>query len=67
MKLVIMIPCLNEERTLGLTVATIPKKIPGIDEIEILVINDGSTDKTVEVAKQLGIKHFIHHAKNRGL
>jgi glycosyltransferase involved in cell wall biosynthesis len=67
MKLVIMIPCLNEESTLPLVVATIPKKITGIDEIEILVINDGSTDKTVLVAKQLGIKHFINHAKNRGL
>jgi glycosyltransferase involved in cell wall biosynthesis len=67
MKLVIMIPCLNEEATLPLVVATIPKKIPGIDKIEILLINDGSTDKTVEVAKALGIKHFIHHPKNRGL
>lgn len=67
MKLVIMIPCLNEESTLALAVANIPKKIPGIDSIDILLIDDGCTDQTVAVAKHLGIKHFIHHAKNRGL
>lgn len=67
MKLVIMIPCLNEEATLPLVFDTIPKKIPGIDSIETLIINDGSTDDTVEVAKRLGVKHFIHHARNRGL
>jgi glycosyltransferase involved in cell wall biosynthesis len=67
MKLVIMIPCLNEETTLPLTLSTVPKKIKGIDDIEILVIDDGSTDKTVEVAKSLGVKHFIMHPKNRGL
>jgi glycosyltransferase involved in cell wall biosynthesis len=67
MKLVIMIPCLNEETTLPLVVTTIPKKIPGIDKIEILIIDDGCTDKTVDVAKQLGIHHFIHHRRTRGL
>src|SRR5487761_1165622 len=67
MKLVIKIPCLNEESTLALAVANIPKKIPGIDSIDILLIDDGCTDQTVAVAKHLGIKHFIHHAKNRGL
>lgn len=67
MKLVIMIPCLNEEATLPLVVTSIPKKIAGIDKIEILVIDDGCTDNTVAVAKQLGVKHFIHHPKNRGL
>jgi glycosyltransferase involved in cell wall biosynthesis len=67
MKLVIMIPCLNEETTLPLTLSTIPRKIPGVDSIDILVIDDGCTDKTVEVAKNLGVKHFIHHANNRGL
>jgi glycosyltransferase involved in cell wall biosynthesis len=66
-KLVIMIPCLNEESTLPLVVSTIPKEIPGVDEIEILLINDGSTDRTVEVARALGIKHIINHARNRGL
>ena len=67
LKLVIMIPCLNEEKTLPLTLSTIPKKIPGISKIVILVIDDGCTDKTVAVAKKNGVKHFVHHAKNRGL
>lgn len=62
-----MIPCLNEEQTLPLVLKTIPKKIKGIDQIEILLIDDGSTDKTVEVAKSLGVKHFIYHRKNQGL
>ena len=67
MKLVIIIPCLNEEETLPIVLQTIPQTIAGIDETDILVINDGSTDKTVEVAKQCGVEHFINHAKNRGL
>lgn len=67
MKLVIMIPCLNEAATLPLVMVTIPKKIPGIDSIDVLVIDDGSTDKTVAVARQLGVKHFVRHVRNRGL
>jgi glycosyltransferase involved in cell wall biosynthesis len=67
MKLVIMIPCLNEESTLPMTLEKIPKKIDGVSEIEILIINDGSTDKTVEIAEKLGVKEFVHHPKNRGL
>ncbi len=67
MKLVIMIPCLNEETTLPLVFETMPKNIKGIDEIEVLIIDDGSTDKTVEVAKSLGVTQFVHHPKNRGL
>ena len=67
MKLVIQIPCLNEEKTLPLVLNSIPKKIAGIDEIIILIINDGSTDKTVEVAKSLGVTHFVHHVRNQGL
>lgn len=67
MKLVIMIPCLNEEETLPLVLETIPKKIEGIDQIDILIIDDGSTDKTVEVAKKYGVKHFLVHTKNQGL
>lgn len=62
-----MIPCLNEEATLPLVVATIPREIPGIDSIDILLIDDGCTDRTVAVARELGINHFIHHAKKRGL
>ena len=67
MKLVIMIPCLNEETTLPLVLAKIPREIKGIDSIKVLIIDDGCTDKTVEVAKNLGVKDFVHHAKNRGL
>lgn len=67
MKLVIQIPCLNEEETLPSVLESIPKKIQGIDEIEVLVIDDGSTDKTVEVAKSHGVKHFVIHKKTMGL
>jgi glycosyltransferase involved in cell wall biosynthesis len=66
-KLVIQIPCLNEERTLPLVLTSIPKKIKGVDSIEILIVDDGSTDKTIEVAKSFGVKHFVRHAKNMGL
>jgi glycosyltransferase involved in cell wall biosynthesis len=67
MKLVVQIPCLNEEATLPAVLATIPKTIDGIDEIVILVIDDGSTDKTVAVAKQHGVTEFIYHRRTRGL
>lgn len=61
------IPCLNEEATLPLVLATIPRQIPGVDSVEILVIDDGSTDRTVEVARALGVTHFVHHTTNLGL
>ena len=67
MKLVVQVPCLNEEKTLPLVLESIPKEIPGIDEIVVLIIDDGCTDKTVEVAKSYGVTHFIHHTKNQGL
>ncbi len=66
-KLVVMIPCLNEEATLPLVLSTIPESIEGISEIEVLVIDDGSTDRTVEIARRWGVRHFVHHARNRGL
>lgn len=67
MKLFIQIPCLNEAETLPLVLRDIPATIAGIDSIEVLVINDGSTDATLEVAKKLGVKHFVHHRGNQGL
>jgi glycosyltransferase involved in cell wall biosynthesis len=67
MKLIVQIPCLNEEKTLPLVINSIPKKIKGVSKIEILVIDDGSTDRTVAVAKKLGVKHIIHHVRNKGL
>lgn len=67
MKLVIMIPCLNEEETLPLVLKTIPKKISGIAKIDILLIDDGSTDNTIKVAKKFGVKHFLIHNRNQGL
>jgi len=66
-KLIIQIPCLNEAQTLPLVFADIPKKIKGIDSIEVLIIDDGCTDDTVAVARQHGVKHVVHHAKKQGL
>lgn len=67
MKVIIQIPCYNEEKTLPLVFKTIPKKIPGVDVIETLIIDDGSSDKTIEVAKKLGVNHIVIHKKNMGL
>jgi len=67
MKLVIQIPCLNEENSLPVTIADLPKQIDGIDEIEILIVDDGSTDRTVEVAKSLGVSKIVSMGSNKGL
>lgn len=66
MKLIVQIPCYNEERTLPETVADIPRDIEGAD-VEILIVDDGSTDRTVEVANDLGIEHIVRNKKNLGL
>ena len=67
MKLIIQIPCYNEEKTLPLVVNSIPRKIKGVRVVEILVIDDGSSDKTSDVARSLGVDHIIRHKKNKGL
>ncbi|PID30382.1 glycosyl transferase [Candidatus Saccharibacteria bacterium] len=67
MRVFVQIPCLNEESTLGPVLESIPKKIDHVDHIEILIIDDGSTDGTVALAKKYGVKHFVRHAGNMGL
>ncbi len=67
MKLVVQIPCLNEEKTLPLVLKDIPKQIAGVDKIEIIVVDDGCTDKTVKVARKMGVRHIIHHPHRQGL
>ncbi|EGI77335.1 glycosyltransferase family 2 protein [Hylemonella gracilis] len=67
MKLIIQIPCFNEEATLGITLADLPRKVQGFDSVEWLVIDDGSTDGTVQVAKSHGVDHVVSFNKNQGL
>lgn len=67
MKLVIQIPCYNEEATLGLTLSELPRQLPGIDSIEWLIINDGSRDRTVEVAQANGVDRIVNLKRNQGL
>jgi glycosyltransferase involved in cell wall biosynthesis len=67
MKLVIQIPCLNEEATLPVTIADLPRALPGFDRIELLVIDDGSTDRTGEVARAHGVHRVVRFPVRRGL
>jgi glycosyltransferase involved in cell wall biosynthesis len=67
MKLIIQIPCLNEEQTLPATIADLPRQLDGIDTIELLVIDDGSSDRTVEVARAAGVEHVVRLTNNKGL
>lgn len=67
MKLIIQIPCYNEAETLEVALNDLPKKIEGIDEIEYLIINDGSKDDTVAVARRWGVHHVVSFKKNKGL
>ena len=67
MKLIIQIPCFNEAETLKIALDALPKKIEGIDTIEYLIINDGSKDNTVAVAKEWGVHHVVNFTQNRGL
>lgn len=67
MKLIIQIPCYNEEIALPVTLSKLPTQIEGIDEIEVLVSDDGSTDRTIEIAKEYGVKHIVTTTHHRGL
>jgi glycosyltransferase involved in cell wall biosynthesis len=67
MKLIIQIACYNEEATLPETLKALPKNLEGIDKIEILIVNDGSTDQTLAVAKKHGVDHILSFKKNQGL
>jgi glycosyltransferase involved in cell wall biosynthesis len=67
MRLIVQIPCLNEESTLPATLRDIPRQIPGIDSVEILIIDDGCTDGTVRVAREHGVEHVLQVAGYRGL
>jgi glycosyltransferase involved in cell wall biosynthesis len=67
MKLIVQVPCYNEEQTLPLVIGSIPRSIPGVDKIEMMIIDDGSTDRTVAVAHELGVHHVVRNKQNRGL
>lgn len=67
MKLIIQIPCLNEAGTLAIALAALPREVPGFDTVEWLIVDDGSTDATVEVARANGVDHVVQHTRNQGL
>ncbi|MBN8484836.1 MAG: glycosyltransferase family 2 protein [Sphingomonadales bacterium] len=66
-KLIIQIPCFNEAESLPDTLVALPRRLPGVDTIEILVIDDGSDDGTADVARRFGVHHVVRHRRNRGL
>jgi glycosyltransferase involved in cell wall biosynthesis len=67
MKLIIQIPCFNEEKTLPEVLRDLPREVPGVDVVEYLIIDDGSSDRTVEIARELGVHHVLELGSNRGL
>jgi len=67
MKLIIQIPCYNEESSLPVTLSELPRTVPGFDTVEWLIIDDGSTDNTVEIARKCGVDHVEKHLHNKGL
>ena len=67
MKLIIQIPCFNEAASIGVTLAALPRELPGFDEVEWLIVDDGSTDQTAAVASMQGAHHIVRHTRNLGL
>lgn len=67
MKLLIQIPCYNEAATLGVALAALPRQVPGFDTVEWLIIDDGSIDDTVAVARAHDVDHVVRHTRNQGL
>jgi glycosyltransferase involved in cell wall biosynthesis len=67
MKLIIQIPCLNEAATLAIAVEALPRQVEGFDAVEWLIVDDGSTDDTATLARELGVDHVVSHPMNRGL
>ena len=67
MKLIIQIPCYNEEKALETTLSALPREVPGVDIVEWSIIDDGSKDRTVEVAKAHGVDHVVSLPRNQGL
>ena len=67
MKLIIQIPCLNEEETLPVTLRDLPREVAGFETVEWLIIDDGSTDRTIEVARENGVDHIVRLTNNKGL
>src|SRR5215470_1079078 len=67
MKLIIQIPCWNEERQLPVTLGELPREVPGFDVVEWLIIDDGSTDRTIDVARENGVDHIVRLTNNKGL
>jgi len=67
MKLIIQMPCLNEAETIEVALSALPRQVDGFDEVEWLIVNDGSTDNTVEVAKSNGVDHIVNFTHNQGL
>lgn len=66
-KLIIQIPCYNEEETLPATLQDLPRELPGVEKVEWLIIDDGSSDRTIQVAKECGVDYVVRHLKNAGL
>src|SRR6201993_4295904 len=67
MKLIIQIPCFNEEQKLPVTLRHLPRDVPGFDSVEWLIIDDGSTDRTIEVARRAGVDHVVRLTNHKGL